>query len=585
MARVTSSGLLDGSRVGVVGAGPAGSLFACFLARLAEQAGRTIQIEIHEPRDFATPGAVGCNMCGGIVSESLVQNLAAEGISLSADVVQRGIDSYVMHTEAGRVRIATPRHEMRIAAVHRGSGPRDLQGRRWRSLDGFLLDLAVERGVRRTTRKASGFDRVDGRPVVRFADGASETYDFLAIATGINAGALKLLGDSASGYRPPRAARTLIREYYLGDEGIARHLGSSMHVFLLNIPRLEFAAIIPKGDYATVCLLGEAIDKPLIDAFMRAPEVRSCFPADWDSELRSCQCSPWISTRGAPRPFGDRTVFLGDCGVSRLYKDGIGAAYRAAKSAAAAAIFHGVGKAELDRVYGAYCRRVESDNRYGRLTFGVTRLIQRVPAAHGVLNRTAAAEQLPGAGVPRLGMVLWDMFTGSQDYRTVFLRTLHPVFLLGLARGAIGHAGRDHGERPEDAAAAADREEGAVHTDGALGRVYQDGEVIVRQGDQGDALYVIQEGKVAVVAERGGKEVFLRELGPGDILGEMAVFDREVRSATVRAAGRARILTLDQEGLLRRFREDPTLAFHIMKTMSRRIRQLTAEVSRLQADE
>ena len=54
--------------------------------------------------------------------------------------------------------------------------------------------------------------------------------------------------------------------------------GPSMHVFLLDIPRLEFAALIPKGDYVTLCMLGDDIDEELIDRFFAAPEVRARFP-------------------------------------------------------------------------------------------------------------------------------------------------------------------------------------------------------------------------------------------------------------------------------------------------------------------
>jgi CRP-like cAMP-binding protein len=65
----------------------------------------------------------------------------------------------------------------------------------------------------------------------------------------------------------------------------------------------------------------------------------------------------------------------------------------------------------------------------------------------------------------------------------------------------------------------------------------------------------------------------------------MAIFDREVRSATVRAAGRARVLTIDRESLLRHIQEDPSLAFNIMRTMSHRIRQLSGEISRQKTEE
>jgi CRP-like cAMP-binding protein len=116
---------------------------------------------------------------------------------------------------------------------------------------------------------------------------------------------------------------------------------------------------------------------------------------------------------------------------------------------------------------------------------------------------------------------------------------------------------------------------------GALGRTYKSGETIVRQDDTGDSMYVIQEGQAEVVVEKGGKEVRLRTLGKGEFFGEMAVFEREARSATVRAVGDVRVLTLDRRSLLRKIQEDPSLAFRIMETMSGRVRTLTEEVARL----
>ena len=118
---------------------------------------------------------------------------------------------------------------------------------------------------------------------------------------------------------------------------------------------------------------------------------------------------------------------------------------------------------------------------------------------------------------------------------------------------------------------------------GALGRVYHDGEVIVRQGDVGDALFVIQEGQLEILSERQGKELRIRIAGKDELVGEMAVFEREVRSATVRALGEARVLTLDRKNFLRRINEDPSLAFRVVETMSRRVRELSAEIVRLKA--
>ena len=118
---------------------------------------------------------------------------------------------------------------------------------------------------------------------------------------------------------------------------------------------------------------------------------------------------------------------------------------------------------------------------------------------------------------------------------------------------------------------------------GVLGRVYHDGEVILRQGEAADGLFVILEGRLEILSENDGKETRIRIAGEGELIGEMAVFDRQVRSATVRALGEARLLTLDRKNFLRRINEDPSLAFRLVETMSRRIRELSAEVVRLKA--
>jgi CRP-like cAMP-binding protein len=118
---------------------------------------------------------------------------------------------------------------------------------------------------------------------------------------------------------------------------------------------------------------------------------------------------------------------------------------------------------------------------------------------------------------------------------------------------------------------------------GALGRVYEDGEEIIRQGDVGDAMYVIQEGRAEIVVDRGGRETRLRVAEAGELIGEMAIFEHEVRSATVRALGNARVLTIDRKNFMRRISEDPSVAFRIVETMSRRIRELSQEIARLRS--
>jgi CRP/FNR family transcriptional regulator, cyclic AMP receptor protein len=119
-----------------------------------------------------------------------------------------------------------------------------------------------------------------------------------------------------------------------------------------------------------------------------------------------------------------------------------------------------------------------------------------------------------------------------------------------------------------------------VDTSGALGKLYQDGDVIVRQGDPGDSMFVVQQGQVEVVSEREGSEFRLALLGEGEFFGEMAIFERKPRSATVRAKGQARVLSIDKKNFLSRVHDDPSIAYRLVQTMSRRIRDLDEELAR-----
>ena len=421
--------LTDGSRVAVIGGGPAGSLFAYFLLEMAGRIDVKLGVDLYEPRSFSQPGPAGCNMCGGIVSETLVQNLAIEGVNLPSTVVQRGIDSYVLHTDVGDVRIATPAQEVRIGALHRGAGPRDVKEARWESFDRHLQQRALARGAVAVSARVERAGREpDGRPRIDTKDGRSEIYDLVVVATGVNSPVLKVFEELGIGYERPKVTKTIIREYFLGRDAIARTLGASMHVFLLDVPRLEFAAAIPKGDYVTVAVLGEEIDTALVDAFLATPEVRRCMPPGWDPDLKSCQCMPNIAVHGAPKPFADRYLFIGDAGVTRLYKDGLGAAYRTAKAAARAALFDGVSEEAFRRHFAPVCRSIANDNAIGKLAFWVTRFARGFrPLRRGMLRMAAAEQGRPGT--QRMSGVLWDMFSGSAPYADIFVRMLRPAFL------------------------------------------------------------------------------------------------------------------------------------------------------------
>ena len=594
--------LEQGARVAVLGGGPAGSLFSFFLLDMAERTGLEISVDIYEPRDFDLPGPTGCNMCGGVLYESLVQSLAVDGINLPETVVQRGIGHNVVHLDIGSVCIQTPRREKRIATTFRGMGPRGLMDFTRQSLDGYLLKLAVNKGARHIHSRVADVRRIASPESinpqrelvqVKTPGGGFQDYELTVVATGVNTAILKLFREMDFGYKPPQTAKLLVREYYLGDEEISKYLGSAFHAFLLDIPGLDYGAIIPKGDYMTVCLLSSHKDlhPATMDIFLNHPSVKELLPPDYPVEHFACWWGPRINVMGSKQPFGDRIVFIGDSGVSRLYKDGIGAAYRAAKAAARTAVFQGVSAKDFKRYYLPFCRKMETDNRIGQWLFMIVGHINKMQFVRRAHLRMVTHEQQRQANIESgMSMIMWDMLTGGAPYKDVLLRALKPVFMIRFVwsilvsiflRNQEVQAAEEistlHQNMDVDQIQAIVDEK--MKSNNVLGKVYQNGEEILRKGEAANCMFVIQEGQVEVLGEFDGQEVRLAVGKAGEIIGEMAIFEHQTRSATVRALGTARVLTIDEKTFLRYVHQDPSLAFQLLKMMSNRVRRLNKEVT------
>lgn len=411
----------------MIGGGPSGSLFSLFLLRFADMMGVDLEVDIYEPRSFDHSGPGGCNHCGGIVSESLVQMLAVEGVDLPPEVIQTGIDSYVIHMDVGSQRLEYLHDEERIAALYRGNGPRGGDPGSVRSFDRHLLELALAHGARHVQELVAGLGSVDGLPAPRRVDGGlSRGYHLVTVAAGVNSRLVPILRQ-----RPePGTTRTYIAEFRVGDPEVRRALGRSMHVFLLDLPRLKFAALVPKGDLVTLCMLGKKIDDELIRTFLDRPAVRRCLPADAVETM--CRCSPLINVTGARPPFADRMVYVGDAGVTRLYKDGIGAAFRTAKAAAETAALVGVAEEDFRTHYLPICRAIEADNRIGKVLFSGSLVFKKLRFARRLVLAMTSREQRRYSPHRPMSMVLWNLFTGSAPYRTILGQTLRPAFHLGL---------------------------------------------------------------------------------------------------------------------------------------------------------
>lgn len=416
--------LSDDDRVCIVGGGPAGSFAALHLLDLARQQGLKLKVHIFEPRDFTKPGPSGCNRCAGILSSRLLRGLDQLGLKLPPEVIQAELRNYTAHLGGELLQIKQPDPRRRIVSIYRGGGPRLLQGEALASFDGYLLDQALSRGARHISHRVRGVTWAR-RPVVHTAYGQT-TSDLLVLATGINSRS-PLSPDF--GYRPPRtevmAQDEIMRPTDWPDDQVS--------VFFQKPPGLTFGALIPKGQYLNISLLGKGFTRDTVEDFIESQGLNA------ETQLNSfnslCGCTPRVAVSPARGYFGARWVAVGDAAVTRLYKDGIGSAFFTAQTAMQVAVQRGISRQAFREGYVPFCRRVARDNIYGRLLFRLwnltlgTRLMMRYWKRAIRLEMEAPSEQ-------RIHIrILWGMFTGDEPYRDLFWLSLSPASMMGLARG------------------------------------------------------------------------------------------------------------------------------------------------------
>jgi len=100
------------------------------------------------------------------------------------------------------------------------------------------------------------------------------------------------------------------------------------------------------------------------------------------------------------------------------------------------------------------------------------------------------------------------------------------------------------------------------------------GAILFRTGDEGDAMYLIEQGKIRIcVQTKDGHEVTLTELGRGDFFGEMALLDGKPRSADARVTQDARLAVLSREHFLTFVSSNPNVALEMLTALTNRLRQ------------
>jgi CRP-like cAMP-binding protein len=129
----------------------------------------------------------------------------------------------------------------------------------------------------------------------------------------------------------------------------------------------------------------------------------------------------------------------------------------------------------------------------------------------------------------------------------------------------------------------ADLEDDALRrvADVAVPRRFAAGEVVFREGDASNTCYVVRSGRARAVHEHAdGRSITLANFGPGDIFGELAMFDDERRSATVETIEETEAIAILGGDMRRLLSEHPEIAAELLSALGRRLRESNERLAR-----
>lgn len=112
-------------------------------------------------------------------------------------------------------------------------------------------------------------------------------------------------------------------------------------------------------------------------------------------------------------------------------------------------------------------------------------------------------------------------------------------------------------------------------------RTYGDGEIVFREGELGEHLFVVLSGGVRIRKEGDLVATVLGELTPGEMFGEITLLDRRPHSATAIAVGDTELAVYDQDAFLSALRRDPELALRVIASLTTRLRSSNEQLQQV----
>lgn len=424
-------------RVGVIGGGPAGTICAIALRR---GGGARPEVTLFDGKSFGRVGPQGCNMCAGVITGEVLDQLAALGVPVTDGLIQRQITAHDLETQAGGVRIPGEPGK-RIYTVFRSAGPRTTTPDLAQSFDALLLQAAVDAGTIHVPAHVTAVE-MPATPDAPFRLHVGEAWyevDVLVGAFGVNSVLARHFTELGFGYRPPETYHVSQAELPVEPAFIETTFGNEIKIFSLSLPGIRFGALTPKRGHLTATVIGTDCGREALERLLLHPRVRAHLPNGWTMPTIFCHCAPRLPVTAAAHPVADRLLLIGDAHIARYLKGGIGSALFTAQLAARAILAGDVSRRALEAGYLRPCRKqYVVDNICGRVLFRLNDVMSASPllarAGHWLVERE---QRYPRWQDRHHTQILWHIFTGDAPYRAILRTVFSPASLLRMLRAMV----------------------------------------------------------------------------------------------------------------------------------------------------
>ncbi len=433
--------LKNNSRVAVLGGGPGGAFFAIHLLRLAKKAGINIGVTIIEPRlgSGTVAQTLGCNMCDGVISPRLQTRLAKEGIGIPEAMICQRFTHIWIHGLWKNFPLKAPEGAS-VFSVFSGGMPQKRAGS-VKGLDSFFLEKALEQGAQLLRGTALNIEYGPSSNLLVWVDPSGKApitleADFVCIATGVNSyqgGEDRLLAS----YRrinplfvPPETRAALTFELKPGHDYLKKFMDRELYLIVSGADQmdLDHAALVPKGQYLTICLVGGTIDRAacagnttmIIAAFLALPNIQKILPGIQEAPI-VCTCSSRMVVAPARGAVAHRMAMVGDALGAKIYRDGLFSAFVSARALAQTLVYQGLDKQSLEKGYDWVYRWLKTENKYGKRIITLFQAVLKSPLGSRILYQAFATEmKFKDRENWPLGNLLWKIAGNGSDYREVY---------------------------------------------------------------------------------------------------------------------------------------------------------------------